>query len=336
MFNPNIASDFQNLRPLVWFEIMRARRRQLHMKELCKVFDVRGKKGDRFTTPTMGRLAVQLQAPGTPLNPQSININTFNVVVDLCAVIAVSWAKNADQFSVFTIKELLGDEMNYSLSEYVDNWVLGLRAAVSPSYQIVRSSTGTVAGDPQPLDKPTVETMLQRMVENKVRIDQLKWVFSPQQVMDLQQVIQFTSSDYNMAKLMLKEGIVGQLLGVPVLCTPAITNNKNDGWRNGSEGVPSPTPGVAGSEFQPTQDAIVGALPRGKTGAEAAQPFMTGMLVHNEWALFLAGIPPAPEMDYNMRERNTVMAYETVFGTARWRTDAAILVHTKGSTNPNA
>lgn len=339
MFSSVTQSDLASLRPLIYIEIMRSRRRRFYVKELCKRYSFIGKKGDRLTIPTMGDFAVKKLGSTDQLTPQTFALQNFEVVVDQNDEVTVGVRKNADDVAIYAVRQIIGDGLAYALERYMDNWILGMRAAIPVANRVFRSSDGAATGVPAALDNATVQALTQRALENSLDPTMLRWVLSPQQITDLLGVIQFTSKDYALGSLSYKEGAVGYLYGVPVICTPQVTNNTLVGWKNGSGGAPSPTSGVAGSEFLPTQfpvGGVVTTLPRGQTGSEVANPFMTGMLSTMEWSILMMQHNAELETGYEMINQRHLLSYKSVYGHATYRSDSAFLVHSRGSSNPNA
>jgi hypothetical protein len=339
MFSSVTQNDLANLRPLIYIEVMRSRRRRFFTKELCKQYSFIGKRGDRLTIPTVGDFAVKKLGPTDQLTPQTFAVNNFEVIVDQADEITVGVRKNADDVSVYAVRQIIGDGLSYALDRYLDFWILGMRAAIPTANRVFKSSDAAATGIPQPLDNATVQVLTQRALEGALDMSMLRWVLSPQQITDLLNVIQFTSRDYSLGDLAYKEGAVGFLYGVPVICTPQITNNTLVGWKNGTGGAPAPTSGVAGSEFIPTQFPVGQALvtlPRGQTGSEVANPFMTGMLATMEWSILMMQHNSEIEIGYEMINQRNLLSYTSVYGHGSYRSDSCFLVHSKGSTNPNA
>lgn len=339
MFSSVTQADLASLRPLIYIEVMRSRRRRFFVKELCKMYSFIGKKGDRLTIPTIGDFAVKKLGPTDQLTPQTFAVTNFEVIVDQQDEVTVGVRRNADDVSVYSVRQIIGDGLSYALDRYLDFWILGMRAAVPTANRVFRSTGGTAAGTSLALDNATVQVLTQRALENALDMSQLRWVLSPQQITDLLNIIQFTSRDFSLGEVAYKEGAVGFLYGVPVICTPQITNNSLVNWKNGSGGVPSPTSGVAGSEFLPTQFPVGGTLttlPRGTTGTELADPFMTGMLATMEWSILMMQHNSEIEVGYEMINQRNLLSYTSVYGHDMYRSDSAFLVHSRGSSNPLA
>lgn len=329
-----IRSDVNALIELMILDIMRLRERQFGMAKLCTTYSFVGKMGDNVKIPTMGRLAVHRRIPGSAVRSQAVRLDEFTCVVDYDLESSVELDELVSLQTGSTIRRPITTEISYAQTRYMDNVMLGLRAAVPTSQQVIVSSTGTAAGDPQALTRVACDTALQYMIESAIPYEECTWVFSPQQVMDLGNQVTLTSKDFTFATQ--KNGIIGTLYGLPVMMTPQISNNNLTGYRNGAEAVPGPTPGVAGSEFLPTQDPITATLPRGKTGAEIAQPFQTGMLIHPSWAVFLPQKNITVEVGRDIRFQSDLVVGKQVFGTRLYRTDACFNIHTRGSSNPLA
>lgn len=328
-----------NFIPNRWLgEIRMYRDRKFHLAMATKTFDFTGQKGDTIHIPLVGRAAVYDRVPGQPVRLQTQAPGQYSARVDRDKESSYGIDNIVQIQSQYDTRTVYTKAAGYAMARDLDNALLGLRAGLPASQQIFVSTgvgAGTAAGDPAPLSKASIEAAMQLMMEADYDISECKWIISPNMALDLANIDQYISGDYQLANM--KSGIVGMLYGLPVHITTQITNNRLDGYKNGEDAPGQPTPGVIGSPYLPTQDVIVGTgLPRGKTGNEVAQPFSTGMLVHPNWALLLKQKNITVEASREVLLQMDAMVTNQVYGTKLYEMDAAVLLHVQGSTNPLA
>lgn len=328
-----------NFIPNRWIgEIRYYRDRMFHLANTIKTIAVIGKKGDEWYQPLVGRAEVYDRIPGQPVRLQARTPGQYSVKVTKDKESSFGIDKIVSVQSQYDLRTPYTREAGYAMQRDLDNFLLGMRAAIPANRQIFRSTgagAGTAAGDPAPLDSSTIEAAIQFQLESEVPLSECKWVFSPNQVMDLITIDKFISTDYNLANIRigaLSSGVVGTLYGLPVHCSTQISNNSLDGYISSEGALGEPTPGVIGSRYLPDQDPVVGTgLPRGKTGSEVAQPFQTGMLVHPEWGVLLKQQNINVEASREVLLQMDALVTTQVYGAKLYRQDHAVLIHSRGS-----
>lgn len=333
--------DIQNFIPSLWaMEILRYRDEMFHMRGLTKFMNVVGKKGDTAHFPRVGRLGVRDRVPGTPVYAQRQQPGQYRVTITKDKESSFALDTVAEIQSQYDLRSEYTKAAAYALTKDVDNYLLGMRATVPVANRIFRSTgagAGTAAGDPAAIDNATILTAMEALLVRQVPLGECRWMFSPSQLIDLIATDKFVSSDYALADLALGKvatGIVGTLYGIPVHVTTQIGNNSLTGliMEDGAEGMP--TPGVLGSDYLPDQEdasTVVTTLPRGKTGAETTQPFMTGGLFHPRWVLFLQqkNITVTTSFE-NSLQMNLAVACQ-VYGGKSFYPNEAVLIHSRGT-----
>lgn len=329
-----------NFIPNVWaMEILRYRDRSFHLAAATRTMNVVGQKGDKAHFPKVGRLGVRDRVPGRPVYVQSQTGGKYEVTI------------TKDKEVTFGVDDIVYMQSQYDLmAEYaraqgealvrdLDNFLLGLRPTVPVAHNIYRTTgagAGTAAGDPAPIDSSTVEAAMQLIMEQDGMIEQCRWIFSPNQVMDLINIDKFISNDYNIAQLQIgrfNSGVIGTLYGLPVHVTTQISNNSLDGLLVEEGATPAPTPGVAGSYYLPDQEdagTTLTLLPRGKTGAEVAQPFQTGMLCHPNWAMLVKQKDITIEKSREVLLQADIAVARHVYGAKSFYPELAVLIHSQG------
>jgi hypothetical protein len=290
-----------------------------------------GKKGDTIKIPLIKRMGVFDKLPETQVRLQSFPGENFEMKVDKYKEVSFMIEDILDLQANFSMRVPYISEAAYAMARDIDNSLLGLRASIPTTQQIVASSTGTIAGDPTPLDDAAVRAAMQRLDEANVPQRDRHWIVAVGQYTDLLGITKFTSRDFiNGAPT--TTGVIGTLYGIPVIATTQIGANTLDGYINGEGAIGEPTPGVVGSPYLPTQDTPVGlvsgGLPRGKTGAEVASPFATCMLVQKDWARYAMQKTPSSEMSRENLYQADVLVNTQVYGMRVYRTDHCVLIHT--------
>lgn len=301
------------------------------LSQCSTMVSFKGKKGDTIKIPLIKRMGVFDKLPETQVRLQSFPGENFEMKIDKYKEVSFMIEDILDLQSNFSLRVPYIEEAAYAMARDIDNSLLALRAAIPTTQQIVVSSTGTIAGDPEAINDAAIRAAIQRLDEANVPARNRHWIVSPGQYTDLLGITKFTSSDFvNGAPT--TNGIIGTLYGIPVISTTQITANSLDGYVNGEGAAGEPTPGVAGSPYLPTQDTPVGlvsgGLPRGKTGAEVAQPFATCMLVHKDWSRYAMQKTPSSEMSRENMYQADVLVNTQVYGCRVYRPDHCVLLHT--------
>jgi hypothetical protein len=327
----NIASNSEFI-PKIWeTELKKELDANFVLSQASTMMPFKGKKGDTVKIPLIKRMGVFDKLSETQVRLQSFVGENWEMQIDKYKEVSFLIEDILDLQTSFSLREPYIQEAAYAMAQDMDNSLLGLRAGIPLTQQIVVSDTGTIAGNPEALNDAAVRAALQRLNEAKAPKKNRYWIVSEGQYTDLLGITKFVSSDFvNGAPT--TNGIIGTLYGIPVVSTTQITANSLDGYINGEDGSPEPTPGVAGSPYLPTQDTLVGlsnnGLPRGKTGAEVAQPFATCMLVQKDWSRYAMQKTPSSEMSRENLLQADALVNTCVYGCRIYRPDHCVLVHT--------
>lgn len=327
----NTRAEIDNFIPQLWTDdIIHYRDRKFHMASACRTYNFEGQKGDELFLPLVGRSGVFDRVPGQPVRLQVKSPSGYKVKVDQDKESSFGVDKIVKIQSQYDAFRAYTKEAGYAMARDLDNALLALRATVPTSRRLFFTADGTAATLPGGLTKAGLETAIQITMEEDVDWEECHWVFSPNQLMDLTDIDEFQSRDFDFASA--RNGIVGTLYGLPVHVTTQITNNTLVGYRNG-EGAPGePTPGVIGSPYFPTQEDVAAvALNRGQTGSEVAQPFQTGMLVHPDWAVLLKQQNIMVETSRETLLQLDALVTTHVYGAKSFKRDHAVLLFSRGS-----
>lgn len=326
------ATTIQNQRafiPEIWTEEVRRQRDSSFTMLNCvrRRLPTSVSYGDIFHIPTVGRLGIRDKLPGTPVQFRSHTPGDWEMRIDkykessllIEDILKVQAYK--DSRAIYT------QEIAYAMSQDMDNFILGQRAALPTSQWIVASSTGTVAGDPEVISEAEILLAIEKFNLAKVPQAGRMFKFGVQHLTQLLQIEKFISADY-VDNQPVSTGRVGSLYGIPVEITTQITPNTLNGYQNGDDEPFEPTPGVQGSPYVPTQYETLNYLPRGKTGNEVAQPFITGGLFHMEWCFAVTKKAPRMESGRSIEYQADMLVGTQMYGAKVYREDHAVLIHT--------
>jgi len=290
-----------------------------------------GKKGDTLKYPLIRRMAVNEKLAETPVQLQAFQDEIWELKVDTYKEVSFLVEDILDLQSAYSLRQPYIEEAAYALSIDIDNTVLALRDSIPLTQQIVVSDNGLITGNPLALNDAAILAGLQLLNEAKAPKRDRMWIVSEGQYTDLLGIAKFVSADFVNGSP-VSNGIIGSLYGIPVMSTTQMMANSLLGYINGFNGVPQPTPAVAGSPYRSKQDPNVGfvlaGLPRGRTSFEVAQPFVSCMLVQKGWAKLAMQKMPNSEMSRENLLQADAIVNTHVYGTRVYRPDHCVIVHT--------
>lgn len=298
-----------------------------------------GKKGDRVTIPTMGRMAVNDKVAATPVILQKPATGTWAIDIT---------RHKETSFMTEDIAEMMLDpnglfanaaakEAAYAISRDLDAQILGLRAifrTIAAQNIYSNGATGTAVNlASQPFN-------LQSFLRAKLAFDnagvpdtERVLIVSPTQFLQLLALDKVQSMFYR-TSAPLESGVVGSLMGIPVYMTNMIGANSATGFLNGSTAIPTPGVTGAGQVYYPDQGGTATSLDTtwnvtANTTAET-QAVHTAMLLHRE--AFALAMLQEPKTEYSREALYLadVVVTSTVYGAREYRTTNAVLIHTNG------
>jgi len=319
----------QNFIPDLWIDTVRVVRNSKLVALRCTfALPMAGKVGDRFNIPTIGDVPVQDKLPETPVALSITPPGLYQVEVTHDKVTAFGVENIVDVQSKYNVMNIYSSRHGYAMARWVDNEVLGMRAALYniAAQNVFVSSTGALAGNGTRFDLPgllTAKTLLDNLDVPDNRM--LLCSFNQHNAMISQQL--FASRDYvGMQPVMT--GTVGRILDTPVIPTSQIKDNSLTAFRNGSNGLPEPGSGITGSRFLPLQDTFTG-LPLVFGGNSAV--VNTALYCNTEWlCAFLQWSPGASHSWENLMQLDAVV-YRQTYGMKIYRIDHGINIHTSNA-----
>jgi hypothetical protein len=231
--------------------------------------------------------------------------------------------------SAYDLRSEITRESGYALARDLDSTVLAHRAVINavPSQVIYASSNGLVTGNGQPLSYAILLAAAAILDEADVPDEGRVLLVGAGQSMQLLNINQFISRDYSDGNA-VSNGVVGSVLGMPVVKTTQIRANSLTGYYNGSAStgaLPEPTPGVVGSRYLPKQDTYT-ALPQTFTGDSRAA--VTAILCHRDWLALAIPQEPSAEWSRENLYQADALVMTQQYGAKVFRNDHAVLIHT--------
>lgn len=320
--------------PEIWSnEIKRERDANLIVRQGISLLPMVGKKGDTVHIPEISRLAVNDKVYNQPVTLQARTESEFTIVVDKYKEASFMIEDIVNVQASYNLRSEYTREAGYALALDLDNFILGLRADIqgynSGSNVIYSSSTGAIGGTPAGLDRASILAAKEILDIAKVPMSERLLVVSPSQAIDLLTIDQFISSDYiNGSPTMT--GQVGTLYGIPVVVSNNIVENSLTGYQNGAGGASSPTPGVTGSIYYPTQspsDVTTTSLPYAGDGSSGGS-YITAMMCHKSWGKLAMQLNPKTESSREVLFQADAVVSTQIYGAKVYRPDHCVLIHT--------
>lgn len=333
----NVRADVASWIKKQWATMVRAELDQnlLMRKYVWNVTFPDGKKGDRVTIPTIGRLGVNDKVAAQPVTLQkpatgtwSIDITRHKEVSFMIEDIAEMMLDPNGLFAKATAKEAA-----YAIARDIDAQLLGLRAlTMNVAAQNVYSNgettvTTNVASQPFNLNA----FLRAKLIFDRAGVPDSERVLivSPEQYFQLLAIDKMQSLFYRAGNQVLSEGIVGTFMNIPVFMTNMIGANSATGFLNGSTAVP--TPGVTSSPYYPDQGTATTLPVTWNVTANttpATQAVHTAILMHRE-AFALAMLQePKTETGRELLYLSDAVVASTVYGCREYRLTNSVNIHT--------
>jgi hypothetical protein len=370
-------SSVQSFVPEIWAgEVRRYRDQRFMMSEGVKKIPFEGKKGDTIHIPNISRAAVYDKLPQTPVTLQARNDGEFIFNITRYRESSFMIEDIVNIQSQYALRQEYTREAGYALARDLDNFMLAHRAVLNAydSQRVVSYNNGTIdtlgdgtanvhwTGTPAPLTYASILLAKQKLDEADVPSQGRKLYISPAQYVDLLSINVFISTDFNGGGAPVSHGMVGTILDFTVEVSTQLGINSLLGYRNGRDGILSPTPGVLNSPYLPDQHGTINArtttlaadldaqgsasyfgLPVfsgvGATAADAGQTlglsggvnsWATAVACHPEWVA--AGVQQSVKTESSREVLYLADAFVTsnLYGAKVWRPDHGVVIHTSG------
>jgi len=302
-------------------EIKIARDSKMVMSNTMKRINFVGRKGDVLHIPNVGRLAVYDKLPETPVTLQARTETEYTITIDKYKEASfmvediVKLQAAYDSMSIYT------KQAGYALARDMDNFCLGLRAAI---YNIASQRVNvTSGGNGAPIDLAAILAAKQLLDDADAPEEGRKLIVSPAQYNDLLTIPEFTSKDFQ-AAMPVASGVVGSLYGIEVWKSTQVTANSATGYVNGDGAEGQPTPGVTGSPYLPTQDGTITTfLP---TALGTSTTVYSAIMCHSDWAALAVQLNPDVEKERSATYKSDICVNTQLYGAKVYRPDHAVII----------
>ena len=248
--------------PEIWLTaVLRYRAREMAMSRYVQMISFEGKKGDTIRKPYIGRLKPRKKVAGAPIQFETRTEGEWKMVVDRYSYAAFSVESKVELFSELDIAREYTPEIAQALMEDIEYSLLAERATF-----ISYDNTNNHITSNVPLTYADILTAYETMLLRNVRPSELVFQIGPRHLATMFTINEFIQSGtFNSGDIAdIRSGsIVGTVLGMPVVLNQNIRTNSATGLSLGGNdyqdidanagGVTSPTPGMSGSEYLPTQ-----------------------------------------------------------------------------------
>ena len=248
--------------PEIWLNaVLRYRAREMAMSRFVQMISFGGKKGDTIRKPFIGRLKPQKKLPGSPVQFQTRTEGEWQMVVDRHSYAAFSVDGKVELFSELDIAREYTPEIAQALMEDIEYSLLAERATF-----ISYDSTNNHITSNVPLTYANILTAVETMWLRNIKSSELVMMVGPRHLVTLFTISEFIQSGtFNSGDIAdIRSGsIVGTIMGIPIVLNQNIRTNSTTGISfSGNDyadidanagGETSPTPGMSGSLYLPTQ-----------------------------------------------------------------------------------
>lgn len=317
------TSQSQAFIPEIWStEIKKYLEDNLVMSQFVRRVPFVGKAGDRIRLPNLGRLGVNEKLPSTPVKFQSRKETEYSMVIDQYKESSIA-VEDIVQIQAHTdMRQLYTMEAGRALARDIDDAILAMRAAVKGENGSEHSIESA-----DPLKYSDILDAWEVLNTKRVPKEGRVLVISPQQEASmlasgsLQDIFINREQSGNISNP--SSGVIGQVLGVPVVMTTALQENSATAFTNGDDGQPEPTPAYDSSaRYFPTQNATSGL-----SGTNFDNQF-TAILGHRDWLNFAVQKEPSVDAVWSTEYQEWHIVQTQIYGLKLYRDDHAVLITT--------
>lgn len=322
-FNNSTSSVFI---PEIWSaDLIRRRDEGLIMRPCVSMIDFKGRKGDTIYLPYISNMSVHNKVAGSPVTYQSFSENRWTMIVNRYKEVSFAIDDLLEIQSQNNLRGIYTERSGFALARDIEYALLAERATIN-GY----NSGSNVISSASPFDYTDFLAACEILELANVPRESLKLLISVKQHKSLLTQDEFINSDYSAIASMGGRGRVGSIWGVPVYVTNSITTNSATGFYNGDEAtgaIASPTPGMSGSPYYPTQSPNL----RDGTTVTASgltAGYDTALLIHPEWCKLAMLKSPRVEADRSVDFQEWHIVQTQIYDAEVYRPDHAVLINT--------
>lgn len=308
-------AETQSFVPEIWStEIFRYRMETLVQAMYTKRIPFEGRAGDLIRMPRISRLGVKPKILKAPVEYQAITENEWSMSVNRYMESSFMVEDIVNIQAHTNLRSEYTTEIGRALARDIDFRLLAQRAAI-----IGADSTSHVVST-VPLAKADILAAIEIMDRRRVPSDGRVLIVAPAHYSSLLNIDEFINRDY-ISGSPVENGMIGRVYGIPVVVSNNITINSATGLKNGdNDPSPSPTPGMASSNYYPTQeDGTVTAL---------TANYYSAMLLSNECIAMAMQQNPKVTSAFDIDYQATKVVATQLYDVKLYRPDHGIVIST--------
>lgn len=293
---------------------MRYRMEDLVFARYVKRIPFSGRAGDTIKMPRISRIGVKTKALKSPVEYQSVTDTEWDMTIDTYRYSAIMVEDIVEIQSHTSIRQEYTKELSRALARDLDLSLQAERAAI-----IGADSTHHITST-APISKAEILAGIEILDRERVPAEGRTLIVSPAHYASLLSIDSFVSSDYVDGRP-VTTGRIGTLYGVPVVVSNYLSINSTTGLYNGdNDPAPSPTPGMSGSMYYPTQeDGTVTAL---------TANYYSAILLHRDAIALAMQKEPKVQADYDIDYQATKVVSTQLYGVKLYRPSHAVVIST--------
>lgn len=295
-------------------EIMRYRMEDLIFARYVKRMPFSGRAGDTIKLPRISRIGVKTKALKAPVEYQSVTDTEWSMTIDTYKYSAIMVEDIVEIQAHTSLRSEYTKEISRALARDLDLAIQAERAAI-----IGADSTHHITST-QPISKAEILAAIEIMDRERVPAEGRTLIVSPAHYASLLAIDSFVNADYVDGRP-VQTGRIGTVYGVPVVVSNYLGINSTTGLYNGdNDPAPSPTPGMTGSLYYPTQeDGTVTSL---------TANYYSAVMLHRDAICLAMQKEPAVRAQWDIDYQATKVVSTQLYGIKLYRPNHAIVIST--------
>jgi hypothetical protein len=291
---------------------MRYRQEDLVFAKYVKKIPFVGKSGDLLRLPRISRLGVKSKAAKSPIEYQSVTDTQWSITIDLYKYAATMVEDVVEIQSHTSLLSEYTKELSAALARDLDLALQAERAAI-----IGADSTHHVTST-APISRAEILAAIEILDRERVPQEGRTLIVSPAHYASLLAIDSFVSHVY-VDNSPVVSGQIGTLYGIPVVVSNYLGINSATGLYNGdNDPAPSPTPGMSGSLYYPTQeDGTVTAL---------TANYYSSILLHRDAICLAMQKMPSVQSEYDLDYLASKVVASQLYGIKLYRPSHAVVI----------
>lgn len=301
--------------PEIWStEIMRYRLEDLVFAKYVKRMPFTGRPGDTVKLPRISRIGVRTKAVKSPVEYQSVTDTQWTMTIDQYKYSAIMVEDIVEIQAHTSLRSEYTKELSRALARDLDLAIQAERAAI-----IGADSTHHITST-APISKAEILAAIETLDRERVPQQGRVLIVAPAHYASLLAIDSFVSNDYVDGRP-VQTGNIGMVYGVPVVVSNYMGINSTTGLYNGdNDPAPSPTPGMTGSLYYPTQeDGTVTSL---------TANYYSAVMLHPETICLAMQKEPSVQAQYDIDYQANKVVSTQLYGIKLYRPNHAVVIST--------